>query len=61
MFFFCIIERELITPPLNGIILPGITRNSILHLAREWGQFKVSEKIFTMHDVKKYLYEGRVS
>ena len=30
-------ERELITPPLeDGLILPGITRDSILTLCREW-------------------------
>jgi len=30
-------ENELITPPLDGTILPGITRNSILDLARSLG------------------------
>jgi len=54
-------ERELVTPPLNGLILPGITRDSILHLAREWQQFKVSERSFTMTEVQQLLYEGRVS
>lgn len=39
-------EDELITPPLDGTILPGVTRNSILALAREWNKFKVSEKPF---------------
>lgn len=29
-------ERELITPPLDGIILPGVTRQSLLDLARGW-------------------------
>ena len=30
-------EKELITPPLeDGLILPGITRDSILALCREW-------------------------
>lgn len=53
-------ERELVTPPLNGLILPGITRDSILHLAREWQQFKVSERTFTMADVQQLLYEGRL-
>lgn len=53
---------ELITPPLErGLILPGVTRDSLLELAREWGEFKVSEKSFTMYDVKKALDEGRVS
>ena len=34
-------EKELITAPLDGTILPGVTRDCILHLAREWGEFKV--------------------
>ncbi|XP_061703008.1 branched-chain-amino-acid aminotransferase, mitochondrial isoform X2 [Syngnathoides biaculeatus] len=29
-------ERELVTPPLDGIILPGVTRHSLLDLARTW-------------------------
>lgn len=28
--------NELITPPLNGLILPGVTRQSILDLGRSW-------------------------
>lgn len=39
MTLFCasIVEKELITPPLDdGIILPGVTRDSLLALAREW-------------------------
>lgn len=56
-----IIERELRTPPLNGLILPGITRDSILQLARQWGQFKVTEEIFTMPNVAQLVREDRVS
>ncbi|CAB4003359.1 branched-chain-amino-acid aminotransferase, cytosolic-like, partial [Paramuricea clavata] len=29
-------EEELVTPPLDGLILPGITRMSMLDLARQW-------------------------
>lgn len=29
-------ERELVTPPLDGIILPGVTRQSLLDLSRDW-------------------------
>lgn len=29
-------ERELLTPPLDGMILPGVTRQSLLDLARMW-------------------------
>ena len=39
-------EDELITPPLDGTILPGITRDSILTLAASLNKFKVSQKPF---------------
>lgn len=53
--------RELRTPPLNGLILPGITRDSILQLARQWGKFEVSEKPFTMSEIVRLVKEERVS
>lgn len=53
-------ERELITPPLDGLILPGITRDSILRLCRQWGEFSVKEQKFTMPMVKKLAKEGRL-
>jgi branched-chain amino acid aminotransferase len=53
-------ERELITPPLDGTILPGVTRDSILSLARKWGEFKVTEGNFTLTEVAQALQEKRV-
>ncbi|KAM8973917.1 branched-chain-amino-acid aminotransferase, cytosolic [Pelodytes ibericus] len=53
-------EEELLTPPLDGIILPGVVRQSILDLARKWGEFKVSERHVTMKDLVKAINEGRV-
>ncbi|XP_053575057.1 branched-chain-amino-acid aminotransferase, cytosolic [Bombina bombina] len=53
-------EEELATPPLDGIILPGVTRQSILDLARKWGEFKVSERYLTMTDLITALKEARV-
>ena len=35
--FFVMNDGTLVTPPLSGTILPGITRNSIMTLAREEG------------------------
>ena len=29
-------EPEIATPPLNGLILPGVTRDSIIQLAKKW-------------------------
>ncbi|KAH8396414.1 hypothetical protein KR222_009943, partial [Zaprionus bogoriensis] len=54
-------EQELITPPLNGLILPGIVRDSILAMTRQWGKFKVREATFTMPMVCELLNQGRVS
>nr|XP_020669439.1 branched-chain-amino-acid aminotransferase, cytosolic isoform X2 [Pogona vitticeps] len=53
-------EEELATPPLDGIILPGVTRQSILDLARMWGEFKVSERYITMSELKTALKENRM-
>uniref|UniRef100_A0A2C9JWQ8 Branched-chain-amino-acid aminotransferase n=2 Tax=Biomphalaria glabrata TaxID=6526 RepID=A0A2C9JWQ8_BIOGL len=54
-------EEELITPPLEtGLILPGVTRKSLLELSREWNEFKVSEQTMTMKSFIKALNEGRV-
>lgn len=55
-------EKELITAPLTrGDILPGVTRQSILELCREWGEFKVTEETVTLPRVRTALREGRVS
>ena len=50
MNIFFLIGDELITPPLTGSILPGITRDSVLRLTKDWG-FKVTEKRITIDDV----------
>lgn len=41
--FFVMDDGRLITPPLSGTILPGITRESIMTLAREQGLTVVEE------------------
>ncbi|XP_068962957.1 branched-chain-amino-acid aminotransferase, cytosolic-like isoform X2 [Petaurus breviceps papuanus] len=53
-------EDELATPPLDGIILPGVTRQSILDLAHKWDEFKVTERYLTMNDLIVALKENRV-
>ncbi|KAJ5907943.1 Branched-chain-amino-acid aminotransferase [Penicillium taxi] len=56
-------EKELITAPLDGTILEGVTRDSVLALARErlapqgW---KISERKIRMADVAKASEEGRM-
>ena len=53
-------QKELATAPLNGVILPGVTRQSVLDLARSWGEFKVSEREFTMFDLVKAIEQKRL-
>ncbi|MGH0141703.1 UNVERIFIED_CONTAM: hypothetical protein FKN15_057923 [Acipenser sinensis] len=53
-------DEELATPPLDGVILPGVTRQSIIDLAHEWGEFKVTERYLTMGDLTAALKENRV-
>ncbi|KAJ1939037.1 branched-chain-amino-acid transaminase bat2, partial [Kickxella alabastrina] len=50
----------LVTAPLDGIILPGVTRDSLLSLARQWGEFKVSERKITMPEVVRAIEDGRM-
>ncbi len=42
---FFVINDELITPPLGGTILPGITRDSVLKLAADWDITTREERI----------------
>uniref|UniRef100_A0A668VS79 branched-chain-amino-acid transaminase n=1 Tax=Oreochromis aureus TaxID=47969 RepID=A0A668VS79_OREAU len=58
--FLFLIEEELATPPLDGIILPGITRRSILELTRKWGEFKVTERYLTMSQLCSALKQQQV-
>ncbi|MBR9977311.1 MAG: branched-chain amino acid aminotransferase [Bacteroidetes bacterium] len=55
-----IIDDELITPPLSqGSILPGVTRDSVLHLARDWGM-KVSERSIGIDEIAEAHRDGRL-
>ena len=47
---FFLINDELITPPLGGSILPGITRNSVIKLADHFG-IKVVERRLSIEEV----------
>lgn len=53
-------EKELVTAPLDGTILPGVTRASILELARKWNEFKVTERVHTMVEIEKAVQEKRM-
>ena len=45
--FFVMADGRIVTPPLTGTILPGVTRDSLLRLATEEG-LKVSEEPYSL-------------
>lgn len=47
---FFVIADELITPPLGGSILPGITRDSVIQIAKRNGM-KVSERLLSIDEI----------
>ncbi|GAB7350865.1 hypothetical protein MBLNU459_g1389t1 [Dothideomycetes sp. NU459] len=56
-------KKELVTAPLDGTILEGVTRDSILELARERLEpegWTISERKFTMREVAEAAEEGRM-
>jgi branched-chain amino acid aminotransferase len=50
MNMFFVIDDEVITAPLNGSILPGITRDSVIHMIKDWGM-KMSERSLSIDEV----------
>lgn len=44
------INEEVVTSPLTGTILPGITRDSVIQLLRDWG-VKITERRLTIDEV----------
>lgn len=51
------IAGEVATPPLGGTILPGVTRDSVLTLMRDWG-LKVSERSISIDEVMAAARNG---
>ena len=49
--FFAIFENKLVTPELTGSILPGITRDSVLYLAKEMLGMQVEERRMSINEV----------
>jgi len=58
MFF--LFEDTVVTPELSGSILPGITRLTVLDLAREWGM-KVEERAVSIDEVMTQAKQGKLT
>ena len=51
------INDEVLTPPLSGTILAGVTRDSVITLLRDWG-IPVSERPVTIDEVVRAAADG---
>jgi branched-chain amino acid aminotransferase len=56
---FFVIGDELITPPLTGSILPGVTRDSVIQIARHQGM-RVSERSISIDEIIAAISSGRL-
>ncbi|GIE27405.1 branched-chain-amino-acid aminotransferase [Actinoplanes italicus] len=57
--FLVLDDGSLITPPLTGTILPGITRDSVIKLAERAGR-KVEERPISLQEWREGAASGRV-
>jgi branched-chain amino acid aminotransferase len=59
MNMFFVIDDEVITAPLTGSILGGITRDSVIKIVRDWG-LKIKEKSVSINDVLAAASNGEL-
>lgn len=57
MNIFFRINDEILTPALEGTILPGVTRDSVIRLAKDWG-LKVRERAVAIEEVVRAAEDG---
>lgn len=53
------VDDTIITAPIDGTVLPGVTRDSILTLLKQWG-YKVEERHFSIDELMQAGKEGRL-
>jgi len=59
MNMFFRIDDEVITAPLNGSILPGVTRNSVIKIVKDWG-LEMTERSLPIDEVIAAAENGRL-
>jgi branched-chain amino acid aminotransferase len=59
MNMFFVIDDEIITAPLTGSILAGITRDSVIRIVKDWG-LKVKEGLISIDEVVSAATSGRL-
>lgn len=60
MNMFFVIDDTIITSPLTGSILPGVTRDSVIHMLKDW-DMKVEERMISIDEVIKAHDDGKLT
>jgi len=60
MNLFAVLDGEMHTPALDGAILPGITRDSLITLARSLG-LRVQERLLPIEELLRQITNGECS
>ena len=53
------IDGEIYTAPIEGTVLPGVTRDSIIHIVKDWG-YKVNDTHLSVDDLMQAGRDGRL-
>ncbi|MBQ7054029.1 MAG: branched-chain amino acid aminotransferase, partial [Oscillospiraceae bacterium] len=59
MNIFFKIDGKIVTPMLNGSILPGITRNSVIEVCKSWG-YEVEERRISVEELLDAQKSGKL-
>lgn len=54
-----VLDDEVVTSPLTGSILPGVTRDSVIYMLKEWGM-KVNERMISIDEVIESAKSGKL-
>lgn len=59
MNIFFKIDGKIVTPMLNGSILPGVTRNSVIEVCKDWG-YAVEERRISAEELYQAAKSGKL-
>ena len=54
-----LINDTVVTAPLEGSVLPGVTRDSIIHILKDWG-YKVEERELSIDELMEAGHNGEL-
>jgi branched-chain amino acid aminotransferase len=57
---FFVMDGKLVTPPLTGTILPGVTRKSVLEMAQDLG-ISPEERLISIEELAEGIESGKVT